>query len=798
MSSKTREPLSVRLYKALQPRRAVLLAVTLGILALLAAGMLRIRVSENVMALLPDDTEGVASDFELLRRAPFLHKVLVTLSAEDDEAAARLTETARGFSAALASDPATGLFTRVEHGPPAEAGSGIIAALLANQPNHATDESLRALEDRLGREAVRTSLREDWALMTGPEAWAMKELVRLDPLGFRASALQGLAAVNLLPGVRLRDGVFVSADGRHALLVAETPVDITDSAGSERLLEAFWAIAYKSLPQGIRAEIVSGHVYSAANAAAIKSDLGLIMVVSSVFLAAIFLLFLRSLQAGWVLLLPYGSLCAGSVAVFLLYPDVSGITLGFGGVLLGISVDYGLHVFIALKQGGESRVSLLGKVSRPVTLGAATTVAAFCVLLISDLPAQRQLAVFAIAGLTMALVQALVVLPHLVSPSPIKCIRLPDFTRLANRFRPAIIVLWIGLLVLGAWGARHIGFNGNMRALGLASAEIDAAEARVRETWGDVRGRALVLVQGESLQKALEANDRLYVGLREGLGANEVVSLAALLPAEATQARSRDHWQAFWAERGPQVLSTIEEEGAALGFSPSAFEPFARLVSTRPAPLTDDSLRAAGLGRMIEGLLLPPSAPGEPWGVLSLVPDTDKAAALVADATDGTARFVSQGRFGDMVSQALHHDFTKFLALALLAVGLIIYVGQRSLRRTLLALAPIGTGIAGLFAFMGLTGMSFNLYNLAAVILIIGLGEDYGIFMLERLDHLEDRSAEHSVLVSGLTTLAGFGSLALASHPALNSIGLTALVGMVGTLPGALLLVPALARSKHD
>lgn len=798
MSGTTRAPILSRLYTALEPRRTLLFAATIGLLLLLGLGMLRVRVSENVLAMLPDDSESLYADFDLLRRAPFLHKALVTLSAEDEQAVALLTEAARDLATELVSGPGSALFSRVEYGPPADAGPGTLTALLASQPNHATPESLRALEGKLGREAVRASLREDLAIMAGPEGWAMKDLVRLDPLGFRAVALKRLAASNLLPGVRLRDGVFVSKDGRHALLVIDSPVEITDSAGSERFLKAFRAAVDKTLPKGLRAEIVSGHVYAAANASAIKADMRLIMLVSGVGLAALLLLLLPSPQAAWVLLIPAGALCAGGLAVSLAFKDVSGITLGFGGVLLGISVDYGLHAFIALKQGGGSQATLLGRVARPVLLGAATTMTAFGVLLLSDLPAQRQLAVFSIAGLATALLLALVVLPHLVSPSRIRHVPLPDFAALARRLRAPILALGLALLVLAAWQAPGIHFDGNLRSLGLASPAIETAEETVRRVWGDVRGKALVLVQNENLQQALEVNDRILATLRRKLSGAEIVSLSALLPAESTQAANRETWRSFWDKRGAEVLTTLRTEGATLGFSERAFEPFQCLVADKVEPVTAESLRAMGLERMVDGLVLPPAEPGGPWGVLTLTPDTDEAARLVAEASGGQARFVSQSRFGRDLGQALRADFGRFLLLAAIGVGLILLMALRGPRRTLLAMAPVAMGVAGLLATMGLAGMSFNLYNMAAAILVMGLGVDYGIFILERLERRSDLGTEHAVLLSGLTTLVGFGSLALASHPALNSIGVTVLVGMAGTLPGALLLLPALTRSVHD
>ena len=95
---------------------------------------------------------------------------------------------------------------------------------------------------------------------------------------------------------------------------------------------------------------------------------------------------------------------------------------------------------------------------------------------------------------------------------------------------------------------------------------------------------------------------------------------------------------------------------------------------------------------------------------------------------------------------------------------------------------------------MGALGMAFNLINVIAAILIIGLGVDYGIFMVNKLSNGTGRSTERAVCVSGLTTLAGFGALVLARHPALHSIGVTVLLGITAAVPSALLVIPALSR----
>ena len=102
------------------------------------------------------------------------------------------------------------------------------------------------------------------------------------------------------------------------------------------------------------------------------------------------------------------------------------------------------------------------------------------------------------------------------------------------------------------------------------------------------------------------------------------------------------------------------------------------------------------------------------------------------------------------------------------------------------------SGVLGLFAFMGIAGIPMNIFNVIASILIIGLGVDYGVFMVHKTREGTGRATVMAVWVSALTTMAGFGALIFGRHPALFSIGLTVSVGIVFSIVTALFVVPAL------
>ena len=183
--------------------------------------------------------------------------------------------------------------------------------------------------------------------------------------------------------------------------------------------------------------------------------------------------------------------------------------------------------------------------------------------------------------------------------------------------------------------------------------------------------------------------------------------------------------------------------------------------------------------------------------ILSLVPDGDKLAGLSRQCAGlPGVHLVSPRLFNREVSAAISTDLKRFVGLALIVVSLVLLLLLRNLYQAVLALLPVLAGLLSMFGIMGALGISFNIFNLVAAILIIGLGVDYGIFMVYRLFRGSDRATEKAVLVSGLTTLAGFGVLVLARHPALSSIGLTVLLGVGGALPTVLWVLPALARLR--
>lgn len=770
-------------YRRLARHRTALFVVTLLLLALSGWAATRLKLQENIATMLPDGHGGVAEDFHLLQEAPFARKVVISVDAGPKADPATLPAAVDKLAAAL--DPS--LFTHLASGPDRRLQTRLLPWLFDALPNLVTAADLGKIQAQLQGDGVEQALQHDYEQLVGPEGFALKEVIRRDPLDLRRLALAKLRYLNLVPGVRLVDNHFVSADGKSALLLAETPIAMTDSAGAARLVAAFNQ-ATASLPAGMKATLVSAHRYTLANARVIKSDLWRILSFSGIAMLLIFIVLLRSLRAAYVFLIPVAVLAVSGLAVALCYPAVSAITLGFGGVLLGITVDFGLHVYYALRYGQGGAAEITGKVARPVLFGALTTIAAFAVLLGSDLPGQRQLAVFSIAGLSAALLLALFVLPQLVPVGhQVMARRRQKPARTLPGARGAVLLLWLVFCVWSAWQARHLAINGDLRRLSLVPPELARAEKELAARWGGFRDQAMIWTGAEKPDAALTEADQVFQALKKA--SVPMVSIAPLLPPATVQAQNRQRWQAFWAgAEGRQILARLKQGAATLGFADDAFAPFTQSLASAAAPVTLESARQAGLGSLVEALVVPEGAGTR---ILTLTPDSPAVAAALA-GLQPAPRLVSPARFRAEISAAIGADFRRFISWAGLLAGTLLIVLFRRPGKVLAAALPVATGLLGMFGIMGALGLEFNLFNIIATILVIGLGMDYGIFMVCRYSEGQDLATGRAVLASGLTTLAGFGSLILGRHPALHSIGVTVLLGIGTAIPAALLVIPAL------
>ncbi len=795
---------SERFFRLVDQQHRLVTGVVLILLVLGWGAFFRLHLTTDVAALLPDRGSEVISDFRLLAKAPLARRIVLRLRAEEGIPTAELIATADKLADRL-SPP---LFSQVITGPGSGGAENLFDFVLSEWPNLMGSADFSEIQKCLEPTRIEAALQKDYYKLLQPLGFLQKKMILADPLGFRDLILPRLISLNPVGKARVVDGHFMSVDGRETMLLLATPIAITDFNGAKVLLDKLNQVLVEVVPAGIEPIILSGHLYTVANATAIKRDMKVVISASLLALLLIFLIFMRRRQALFVFLIPVLILGPALALTGLVDGSVSAITIGFGAVLLGVTIDYGLHLYFSLADQQRSPGAIVAALAPPLLGAGLTTVGAFSVQLLSALPGQRQLALFAIFGVVLALGLSLLLLPQFLrgknvsqdaEPLPTSdTVGIMEIGSDRRSFRTDRLVLsiWLISLLLLFGASFKVDCVGDLRQINLVPESLRQAEKSLKSVWGEVRGRALVFAEGATLEEALQVNEKLYKHLRKKLSAVEIVSLAPVLPSSLTQAQNRQNWHSFWtSERLDSLRRNLTVAGQKIGFSAAAFLPFMTALTASPPDLSESYWQRAGFSPLLDALI--EKSPHKVT-IVTLIPDR---AANFSLFNNGQiipgVRLVSPQSFSREVSAAVSSDLKQFIVLALIVVSLILLILLRNLYQALLALLPVLAGLLSMFGIMGALGISFNLFNLVAAILIIGVGVDYGIFMVYRLFRGRDAATEKAVLVSGLTTLAGFGVLVLARHPALNSIGLTVLLGVGGALPTVLWVLPALAAMRN-
>lgn len=148
-------------------------------------------------------------------------------------------------------------------------------------------------------------------------------------------------------------------------------------------------------------------------------------------------------------------------------------------------------------------------------------------------------------------------------------------------------------------------------------------------------------------------------------------------------------------------------------------------------------------------------------------------------------------------TELLKLSYEEAARYSLVAIVILVLFHFRSPLCVALALVPVGVGFLWLGGLMGVFDVQLNPANIMTLPLVIGIGVTNGIHILnryaeEQTANILARSTGKAVLVSGLTAIAGFGSLMLAKHQGIQSLGYVMSCGLATCMIAGLTFLPAL------
>ncbi len=760
-----------------------------------------ITVNDDALDLLPG--KAVGGDVRLLKQLGLVNRVIISLTlGPDTDAASKIVPAGLKKSAAAIASAMeeSGLFSNIMYNLPENTALQVFASLQTHLPLLLDQQDLAALKEQLSSTAIEDSLRNDFVQLNSPAGIALKKQIQQDPLGISKFLLKKLHYLRAPFTMNMNDGYFLSKDGRSCLIIAESRLDLTKSDAALKVQAKLDAVFKAGLAPDVQAQVIGSLPHTLANARSIKHDLRILPPVATVLLLVLLLGTLRSPRALVVFAIPMAATPAAIGLTALFVGKISGIALGFGVVLLGIAVDYGIPLYLALARDPKRHEQILYNLRKPLGLGYLTTASVFFVLLFSEVPAQRQMAALALIGITLALLFSWLLVPTIIPQTG----KMSRAVSVSNRIplppapvRNIALLLWICLMVAGvmAWPKLH--YNGDLRALDVPDQSVISAENSFRNTWGQKGEQAFVVASGRSMDETLEKNTLIFKTLLKNNAAS-FQSIAPILPSLDDQRKNLVAWQEFWKSNRPEFDTRFGQIAERVGFSKDGFAPFFQWLDQEPGILAPDKLLPGPLKLLADTLI---HRPGDPQGdktenfliMTTVTLDKDILAALLAlDKQHKGITLLANQKWRTQVEDLLRRDIS-FLSLVAAVITIVITMLSFPHPRAIAAiLAPVASSLAAMSLFSFLTTGELNMMHLLMGILVIGISVDYGIFIVcSRLAQVSTISRA-AVSICAVSTLFGFGVLGLAEHPALHSLGMTVLVGVGVAWPTALLISPVI------
>jgi len=576
--------------------------------------------------------------------------------------------------------------------------------------------------------------------------------------------------------LRPRDGeLWVSAEGREWIAL---PYEVSGSAfaldGEAVLGHALGTADAAARAVAPQVALLRAGVPLHGEAAAVQANQEINTIGWGSLAAVLLLVWLafRSLRPIVLVALSLGVGVAAALSVTVWwFGQVHLITLVFGASLVGVAEDYGIHYF-ASRQGHPDAAprSLMRQLLPGLALALSTSVLAYLTLGLAPFPGLRQMAVFSAVGLTAAFLTAACWFPWLdrgaVRPTRFAAkvaASLDRWPRLG--WSPRELLLYAVVLALCAGGWWRVHTNDDIRQLQGSPAALMQSQRDVGRLLGVPSPAQFYLVRGADAESVLAREEALKARLDTLVRDGRLAGYRAV-----------SDWVPSAARQAADAALTAKVEGEVVAAVNARLGEALQRPAFDAAPLTLDRWLADPVSAPSRDLWLGPVR----GGVASVVmvrglhdPALLPQLAALPDGLEGVRWVDKTAEVSDLLGR-YRVAMTWLLVLGHVAVFVLLWWRLRGRAWRASLPAVIASGLA--VAILGYMGQPFQLFTVLALVLLLGIGVDYGIFLLE---HDGDPSAWLAVVLGAASTWLSFGLLGLSATPALRAFGLTLLFGVL-------------------
>lgn len=773
---------------------------------------LQVRFEENITQFFPDtkDSQNTIKVFDNLK---IKDKIIIMLSSADTchrvepdsliEAAGRLQQT---LTEKAGGTLIKGIFAQVDQ----SLIGGATDFVYEHLPLFLTDTDYQRFDSLLTEKGIQAIMQKNYTNLLSPAGIALRSYILRDPLGLGSEALKHLQDFQLEANYEIYDEHIFSKDG-STLLMFITPVFSTGSTGKNdeliKILEEELQHIQRESPT-IRAEYFGGPSVGVYNARQIKKDTiltsSLALLIIIVFISLVF----KRKRSIPLIITPV--LFGGLFALFLIFfikGSISAIAVGAGSAVMGIALSYSIHM-LAHQNHVSTVQQLIKEIAYPLTVGSFTTIGAFMGLIFTSSDLLRDFGLFASLALVGTTLFCLIYLPHfLKGQADVKQGRVLRIIEKINAYSYEKNKWLVGgillITVICFFTSQKVGFNNDMMSLNYEPQHLKQSEEKLMQLFDSDEKTVLFVSVGKDMNQATETyavtNQKLLALKDQGLIKDYASASQFLISPQEQQLRLK-RWKDYWTdEKQQQVREQLETAAAEYRFRPGSFEPFYQWLNQpfgeyHYAAQEDD----------LSGKLLnewQTSADSITMLISQIrISDQNKETVYQHFNKDQDVVIFDRSYFANKWVSAINDDFYLILYISSFLIFFALWFSYGRIELTLMSFLPMLVSWIIILGLMGILGIEFNIINIILSTFIFGIGDDFSIFIMDGLQNKYRtgqkvlNSHKTAIFFSAFTTVVGMGALVFAKHPALQSISLISILGMIAVVLVAYTIQPLIFR----
>ncbi|MEZ5016314.1 MAG: 1-acyl-sn-glycerol-3-phosphate acyltransferase [Flavipsychrobacter sp.] len=782
------------LYDFLKKRRPLFWVLFLSSFAIWGYFALQLKLDEDISKMLPN-SKAIKAMNDVVSKTDAGEQVIFLMSFKDstvvdpDELIVAANEFTNGLQEVNGA-----LIDTIRLQPGDGYEETLVDIVGENLPLFLTEEDYLKIDSLALPGKIKETLESNRKILLSPASVFYKRLVAKDPIGISNIVWKKLGALRSGADYENYDGYIFYENQRKLTFFLKPTHKASETGANSKLFEGIddYINNWNTSNPNIDIIYYGGPAVAAGNATQMRTDTIVTLSLTIVLLLLLTYYYFRRKRIPLLLLVPvlYGAVM-GLGIVYLIQGHISIIALGAGAIIMGIAIDFSIHFLSHAKQANDIR-STVKELAQPLTIGSFTTIAAFLALQLVDTPILQDLGLFAAASLAGAAICTLIFMPHLPIGVSNKVIKPTVFDKLAqwqpekNKWLILFIVVFTPVML---YYSGDVQFDSNMMNLNYLSPKLKKAEDEISKINPQALSSVFVIANAEEEEQALQKLETASGYLNEFYEKGWIKDISnpvSLLPSKATQQKRIARWKDYWSEeRVNNIRAAIEPAAKEVGFSATAFSGFYQRLNTDYQPLQEKdeavikSLFPGGFSTNEAGvhalatLKVPKEYRSKLFEALG-----DNEEVIIADRQQGASQLV----------EILNSDFTNIAIYSSLIVFFALLIGYGRFELAIIAFLPMAISWVWILGLMSLLGLKFNIVNIVISSLIFGLGDDYTIFtmdgLIERYKTGEQKlqSVRAAVYISVTTVIIGLGVLLLAKHPALRSIALISVTGLVCVL----------------